>query len=41
MKMINEANLSFKNRNLNHRIVIYGDSDFDKRANVITLNIMH
>jgi selenocysteine lyase/cysteine desulfurase len=40
MTIIRQANHRFKENNLNKRIVVYGDSNFDVRANVITLNIL-
>lgn len=40
MKRIQEANASFKERGLNKHIVIYGDSDFKHRANVVTFNLL-
>lgn len=41
MKIITEANKRFQEQNKGKRIIIYGDSDFGKRANVITINIMN
>lgn len=40
MKRIQEANARFKERKLNKHIVIYGDTNFDYRANVITFNLL-
>ncbi len=39
-KRINAANARFKEKNINKYIVIYGDTNFDYRANVITFNIL-
>jgi len=41
MSRIEEANLRFKEEDQKKCIVIYGDSNFDMRANVITLNILN
>lgn len=40
MNLIHEANERFKNQNLNHRIIIYGTHDLEKRANVVTINLI-
>jgi selenocysteine lyase/cysteine desulfurase len=40
MSLIKEGNQLFKEANQKKYIMIYGDSDFDMRANVITLNIL-
>ena len=38
--MITAANLAFKQKGENTRIIIYGDQNFSHRANVVTFNII-
>jgi len=40
MELINAANAKYKSTKQNNMIIIYGDNDFNKRANVITFNIL-
>ena len=40
MQLINSANERFRRDKINSRIVVYGDHDLSKRANVITFNLI-
>lgn len=40
MKRIDQANQRFKEKNIHKQIIIYGDKDFQNRANVITFNVI-